>query len=202
MIWPWRKRARNIPGRLLARLISTYVDYLMRLKMAFSSGADFRRGIDSLPASTETTDLPIPAHKRLHTWMESTLTSAPIALSGRKILVVDDDRLNLRIIGGILRGEGYVLAEGNSGERALELYAEFKPDLVLLDVMMPGIDGFETCRSRSRRRRCSRASVRISKIKRSSSNSATPTPRKTNFLACVRMTCAIHWPRFAALRNF
>lgn len=78
--------------------------------------------------------------------MESILTSAPIALSGRKILVVDDDRLNLRIIGGILRSEGYVLAEGNSGERALELYAEFKPDLVLLDVMMPGIDGFETCR--------------------------------------------------------
>ena len=78
--------------------------------------------------------------------MESTLTSAPIALSGRRILVVDDDRLNLRIIGGILRGEGYVLAEGDSGERALEIYAAFKPDLVLLDVMMPGIDGFETCR--------------------------------------------------------
>jgi signal transduction histidine kinase len=78
--------------------------------------------------------------------MDSPLTSPPIPLSGRKILVVDDDRLNLRIIGGILRGEGYSLAEGGSGERAMELYAEFKPDLVLLDVMMPGIDGFETCR--------------------------------------------------------
>src|SRR3954468_25024687 len=78
--------------------------------------------------------------------MESSLTTPPIPLSGRKILVVDDDRLNLRIIGGILRGEGYLLAEGGSGERALELYEEFKPDLVLLDVMMPGIDGFETCR--------------------------------------------------------
>ena len=78
--------------------------------------------------------------------MEPTPTAEPIQLTGRKILVVDDDRLNLRIIGGILRGEGYALAEGGSGERALELYAEFKPDLVLLDVMMPGIDGFETCR--------------------------------------------------------
>ena len=47
--------------------------------------------------------------------MESTLTSAPIALSGRRILVVDDDRLNLRIIGGILRGEGYVLAAAVEG---------------------------------------------------------------------------------------
>jgi len=73
-------------------------------------------------------------------------TSAPIQLAGRKILIVDDDRLNLRILGGILKGEGYVLAEADSGERALELYATFRPELVLLDVMMPGIDGFETCR--------------------------------------------------------
>lgn len=73
-------------------------------------------------------------------------TSAPFQLAGRKILIADDDRLNLRILGGILKGEGYVLAEADSGERALELYATFRPELVLLDVMMPGIDGFETCR--------------------------------------------------------
>ena len=60
--------------------------------------------------------------------------------------MVDDDRLNVRILGGILRPEGYLLAEANTGERALEALAEFKPHLVLLDVMMPGIDGFETCR--------------------------------------------------------
>lgn len=74
------------------------------------------------------------------------LTTPPIELKGRKILVVDDDRLNLRILGGILRSEGYVLADCDSGERALELYAQFAPNLVLLDVMMPGIDGLETCR--------------------------------------------------------
>ena len=39
-----------------------------------------------------------------------------------------------------------MIAEAGTGERALELVAEFKPNLVLLDVMMPGIDGFETCR--------------------------------------------------------
>ena len=72
--------------------------------------------------------------------------SAPLNLSGRKILIVDDDRLNIRIIGAILKNERYVLAEAGSGERALELYAAFQPDLVLLDVVMPGIDGFETCR--------------------------------------------------------
>jgi len=78
------------------------------------------------------------------------LTTPPIEIKGRKILVVDDDRLNLRILGGILRGEGYVLADCDSGERALELYAQFAPNLVLLDVMMSGIDGFETCRQLKR----------------------------------------------------
>ena len=81
---------------------------------------------------------------------QSSHSSPPIEVKGRKILVVDDDRLNLRILGGILRGEGYLLAEGDSGERALELYAQFRPNLVLLDVMMPGIDGFETCRQLKR----------------------------------------------------
>ncbi|MBI5768829.1 MAG: hybrid sensor histidine kinase/response regulator [Verrucomicrobia bacterium] len=73
-------------------------------------------------------------------------TTRSIDLKGRKVLVVDDDRMNLRILAGILRGEGYALIEGDSGERAMQLYAESSPDLVLLDVMLPGIDGFETCR--------------------------------------------------------
>ena len=67
-------------------------------------------------------------------------------LKSRKILAVDDDRVNLRILGGILRTEGYALTEAASGEQAIEAYAKVAPDLVLLDVMMPGIDGFETCR--------------------------------------------------------
>ncbi len=72
--------------------------------------------------------------------------STPLVLTGRKILIVDDDRLNIRILGGILKSDGYVIGDAPSGERALEVYPEFRPDLVLLDVMMPGIDGLETCR--------------------------------------------------------
>lgn len=78
--------------------------------------------------------------------MVSPPTSAPFLLNGRKVLIVDDDRVNIRILAGILQSEGFVLAEAESGERALEVYATFRPDLVLLDVVMPGIDGFETCR--------------------------------------------------------
>ncbi len=78
--------------------------------------------------------------------MVPTATSAPFPISGRKILIVDDDRLNIRVLAGILKPDGYVIAEANSGEAALDTYPNFRPDLVLLDVVMPGIDGFETCR--------------------------------------------------------
>jgi two-component system, sensor histidine kinase and response regulator len=67
-------------------------------------------------------------------------------LAGRRILVVEDDRMNARIISSILRPEGFVTREAISGEAALEAFGEFNPDLVLLDVVLPGINGFETCR--------------------------------------------------------
>jgi two-component system sensor histidine kinase/response regulator len=79
--------------------------------------------------------------------MDDPLIHPSIDLKGRRILAVDDDRINLRIIGGILRNEGYEIAEAASGEIALEVYPTFQPNLVLLDVMMPGIDGFATCRT-------------------------------------------------------
>jgi signal transduction histidine kinase len=69
-----------------------------------------------------------------------------IDLAGRRILVVEDDRMNARIIASILRPEGYVIGEADSGEAALAAYPTFQPDLVLLDVVMGGINGFETCR--------------------------------------------------------
>ena len=79
--------------------------------------------------------------------METREQPTSIDLRGRRILVVDDDRLNVRILSNILKSEGYTLADADSGERALEVYESFHPDLVLLDVMMPGMNGFETCRT-------------------------------------------------------
>jgi len=82
--------------------------------------------------------------------MDDSQKTPSIDLKGRSILVVDDDRVNLKIIGGILRHEGYEISEATSGEQALEVYAEFRPNLVLLDVVMPGIDGFAACRALKR----------------------------------------------------
>ncbi|MBL9199198.1 MAG: hybrid sensor histidine kinase/response regulator [Opitutaceae bacterium] len=67
-------------------------------------------------------------------------------LAGRKILIVDDDRLSIRILGGILKTDGYLWSEAHTGEGALAAYTTYQPDLILMDVLMPGIDGFETCR--------------------------------------------------------
>jgi signal transduction histidine kinase len=83
--------------------------------------------------------------------MEADEQPSSIDLRGKKILVVDDDRLNVRILSNILRTEGYVISPADSGEHGLEVYESFKPDLVLLDVVMPGINGFETCRAIKRR---------------------------------------------------
>ncbi len=74
-----------------------------------------------------------------------------VEFKGSKILLVDDDRLNLRILRGMLKGEDFVLAEADSAEAALALYDEFKPDLVLMDVLLPGMSGFEACRELRKR---------------------------------------------------
>ncbi len=62
-----------------------------------------------------------------------------------KILVVDDDPFNVEILEEILDDEGYDSRSASSGEEALATMREFRPDLVLLDIMMPGLDGFEIC---------------------------------------------------------
>ncbi|MFN4325534.1 MAG: two-component system response regulator [Azonexus sp.] len=62
------------------------------------------------------------------------------------ILIVDDNRDNLTVIGGLLKGE-YHVRVANSGERALQVAVTAPiPDLILLDIMMPGMDGYETLR--------------------------------------------------------
>ena len=68
-------------------------------------------------------------------------------MSAGKILVVDDDPQIRRVMKVILSGERYEVMEARSGESALLKFREFLPDLVLLDLNMPGIGGLETCRS-------------------------------------------------------
>ena len=64
----------------------------------------------------------------------------------QKLLIVDDLPQNVRLLEAILQPHAYELVSASSGEEALERVADAHPDLVLLDVMMPGIDGYEVCR--------------------------------------------------------
>lgn len=64
-----------------------------------------------------------------------------------KVLLVDDDEVNLLLTAIALRERGFAITEATSGERAIQLLADWLPDVVVLDAVMPGLDGFETCRA-------------------------------------------------------
>src|SRR5438270_6584922 len=60
-----------------------------------------------------------------------------------RILIVDDEVRNLRLLESLLRPEGYEVHQARSGGEALAVVESVLPDLILLDVMMPGMDGYE-----------------------------------------------------------
>jgi two-component system, sensor histidine kinase and response regulator len=69
-----------------------------------------------------------------------------IIMSSYSILIVDDEPDNFDVIEALLPSESYQLHYANCGENALSLLEKFDPDVILLDVMMPGLDGFEVCK--------------------------------------------------------
>jgi len=63
----------------------------------------------------------------------------------KKIMVVDDEPYIARVIKFKLEQEGYTVISANDGQSGLQKIKEEKPDMVLLDVMMPGLSGYEVC---------------------------------------------------------
>ena len=76
----------------------------------------------------------------------SSCPSGPPMTERVTILAVDDQPANLRLLEAVLSPQGYRVITASSGEQALELLHSSNIDLVLLDIMMPGIDGYEVCR--------------------------------------------------------
>ena len=74
------------------------------------------------------------------------MSEVELDLTGRKILIVDDVPANLDVLVQALDREGYNVLVASDGATALEVAAYSEPDLILLDVMMPGMNGYETCR--------------------------------------------------------
>ncbi len=75
-----------------------------------------------------------------HPYADASHTAQP------EVLLVDDDEVNLLLTALALRERGFKVVEAGGGERALELLRDWAPDLIVLDALMPGIDGFTTCR--------------------------------------------------------
>lgn len=63
-----------------------------------------------------------------------------------RVLIVDDDSALAEMLGIVFRGEGYEHAIVGNGDDVLPVFREFKPDLVLLDLMLPGRDGIDVCK--------------------------------------------------------
>jgi class 3 adenylate cyclase/CheY-like chemotaxis protein len=68
-------------------------------------------------------------------------------MSGPRILVVDDTPANLKLVCEVLAAKGYAVTPATCGEEALGRIAEQVPDLIVLDIMMPGLSGYDVCRS-------------------------------------------------------
>ncbi len=62
-----------------------------------------------------------------------------------RLLLVDDNPNNLQVLFGALEQEGYELLIAQSGEEALRIAQDARPQLILLDINMPGMDGYQTC---------------------------------------------------------
>jgi adenylate cyclase len=71
---------------------------------------------------------------------------AGAAQGGHRILVVDDGALNVKLLADLLAAKGYRVSTATSGREALAVLASERPELVLLDVMMPGMSGYDVCR--------------------------------------------------------
>ena len=74
------------------------------------------------------------------------MTEGTVDLEGAGILLVDDTPANLDVLCALLEAQGYDLSLALDGPLALEIAADIHPDLILLDIAMPGMDGYEVCR--------------------------------------------------------
>ena len=68
-------------------------------------------------------------------------------MSGERILIVDDNPINLKLVHVLLGGRGYAVRTATDAEEALAVLREFQPQLILMDLQLPGMDGLQLTRS-------------------------------------------------------
>ncbi len=73
------------------------------------------------------------------------MSTGTSSTNAQLVLIVDDNNENIKLLGSLLSSEGYRIGVANDGVKAIEFVKNMKPNLILLDVMMPNLDGYETC---------------------------------------------------------
>src|SRR5262245_60709752 len=76
----------------------------------------------------------------------ATLRKRGLSMATNSILIVDDNPVNLKLVRILLAGEGYAVRTAADAEEALQVLKESNPELILMDVQLPGIDGLELTR--------------------------------------------------------
>jgi CheY-like chemotaxis protein len=77
--------------------------------------------------------------------------AAPVSAAARRILIVDDNRAWVDSLALVLRGQGHTVYTAYGGRRAIEIAEDLKPDVVILDIEMPEVSGYEAARQLRRR---------------------------------------------------
>ncbi|MBS1154012.1 MAG: response regulator, partial [Myxococcaceae bacterium] len=88
---------------------------------------------------------PQPVEPADRTIAATTVSSADKVRQVATVLIVDDTRVGRMLVDTVLKADGHQVIEAESGLEALEMLEQIRPDLIILDVRMPGMDGFELC---------------------------------------------------------
>ena len=75
-------------------------------------------------------------------------------MSMGKVLIVDDDQNICELLRLYIEKEGYDTRIANDGKAALEVFDEYNPDLIMLDIMLPELDGWQVCREIRKKSQC------------------------------------------------
>ena len=68
-------------------------------------------------------------------------------MAAKKILVIEDNELNMKLVRSLLTRDGYVIVEAQDAESGIQLAREHQPDLILMDIQLPGMDGLSATRA-------------------------------------------------------